>query len=110
MESLTRCWASELGGNGTTVNAVEPGLVEGEMLKNIPDEIVRKQKESTPVQKRLGTVQEIAGVVAFLAGDNSAWISGQTLSASDRWAMYQSIKTFAIESLITIMGRKMLAA
>jgi 3-oxoacyl-[acyl-carrier protein] reductase len=40
LEGLTRSWAAELGHNGTTVNAVEPGPVESEMLKNIPNDIV----------------------------------------------------------------------
>jgi 3-oxoacyl-[acyl-carrier protein] reductase len=42
LEGLTRCWAAELGGNGTTVNAVNPGPVESEMLNNIPKEIVER--------------------------------------------------------------------
>lgn len=70
------------------MNAVEPGPVESEMLKNIPKDIVEGQKNNTPVQKRLGAVEEIAGIVAFLAGEDSRWISGQTISASGGWAMY----------------------
>lgn len=87
-EGLTRCWAAELGGNGTTVNVVSPGPVQSEMLDNIPKEIVQMQKQQTPVQNRLGTIEEIADVVAWLAGPSSAWITGQTISASGGWAMY----------------------
>ncbi|TVY84683.1 Dehydrogenase [Lachnellula suecica] len=71
LEGLTRCWAAELGGNGTTVNAVNPGPVESDMLKRIPKEIVQKQKADTPIEKRLGTVEEVANVVAWLAGSDS---------------------------------------
>jgi len=85
LEGLTRCWAAELGDNGTTVNAVSPGPVESEMLKNIPKEIVAKQKAETPIEKRLGTVEEVACVVAWLAGNDSAWVTGQTISASGGW-------------------------
>lgn len=88
LEGLTRCWAAELGGNGTTVNVVSPGPVQSEMLDNIPKEIVEMQKQQTPVQNRLGTIEEIADVVAWLAGPSSAWITGQTISASGGWAMY----------------------
>jgi 3-oxoacyl-[acyl-carrier protein] reductase len=85
LEGLTRCWAAELGENGTTVNAVSPGPVESEMLKNIPQEIVAKQKAETPVEKRLGSVEEVASVVAWLAGRDSGWVTGQTISASGGW-------------------------
>jgi 3-oxoacyl-[acyl-carrier protein] reductase len=88
IEGLTRCWAAELGHNGTTVNAVNPGPVESEMLANIPEEIVEGQKKATPIENRLGTVEEVAAVVAWLAGNESRWVTGQTISASGGWAMY----------------------
>ncbi|KAJ0116367.1 hypothetical protein J7T55_007347 [Diaporthe amygdali] len=88
IEGLTRCWAAELGGNGTTVNVVSPGPVQSEMLDNIPKEIVEMQKQQTPVQNRLGTIEEIADVVAWLSGPSSGWITGQVISASGGWAMY----------------------
>jgi 3-oxoacyl-[acyl-carrier protein] reductase len=88
LEGLTRCWAAELGKNGTTVNAVNPGPVESEMLANIPKDIVQRQKDSTPIEHRVGTVDEVAAVVAWLAGEDSRWVTGQTLSASGGWAMY----------------------
>lgn len=89
LEGLARCWAAELGGNGTTVNCVNPGPVESEMLKNIPKEIVEAQKASTPLEKRVGTVEEVAAVVAWLAGGESRWVTGQSLSVSGGWAMYK---------------------
>lgn len=88
LEGLTRCWARELGGNGTTVNQVNPGPVATEMLENIPREIVEMQKRLTPVGNRVGTVEEIARIVAWLAGPESSWVSGQVVSASGGWAMY----------------------
>jgi 3-oxoacyl-[acyl-carrier protein] reductase len=88
LEGLTRCWAAELGKNGTTVNAVNPGPVESEMLDNIPKEIVEGQKQATPIEKRLGTIEEVASVVSWLAGEESRWVTGQTFSASGGWAMY----------------------
>jgi len=88
LEGLTRCWAAELGKDGTTVNAVAPGPVESDMLANIPKEIVDMQKANTAVQKRVGTPQEIADVVSWLAGGESGWVSGQVVNASGGWTMY----------------------
>jgi 3-oxoacyl-[acyl-carrier protein] reductase len=88
VEGLTRCWAAELGHNGTTVNAVNPGPVESEMLAKIPEDIVEGQKKATPIENRLGTVEEVAAVVAWLAGSESRWVTGQSISASGGWAMY----------------------
>lgn len=82
LEGLTRCWAAELGGNGTTVNCVNPGPVQSDMLDNIPKDIVDMQKATTPLQNRLGTVEEVANVVAALASKDGAWITGQVISAS----------------------------
>ncbi|KAK1754295.1 3-ketoacyl-acyl carrier protein reductase [Echria macrotheca] len=88
LEGFTRCWAHELGGNGTTVNQVNPGPVQTDMLDNIPKGIVEMQKQQTPVENRVGTVDEIAKIVAWLASPSSSWISGQVISASGGWAMY----------------------
>ncbi|KAL2210705.1 NAD(P)-binding protein [Sarocladium strictum] len=88
LEGLTRCWAAELGGNGTTVNQVNPGPVQSDMLDNIPKEIVEMQKKNTPIENRLGTPEEVAKVVSWLASPQSSWITGQSLSASGGWAMY----------------------
>ncbi|KAK3628015.1 hypothetical protein LTR56_018878 [Elasticomyces elasticus] len=82
LEGLTRVWAAELGVDGTTVNAIQPGPVESEMLDKVDPAIKGPQLLATPVEKRAGTVQEIAEVVAFLAEPRSSWISGQCLSAS----------------------------
>lgn len=88
LEGLTRCWAAELGGNGTTVNQVNPGPVQTAMLENIPKEIVDMQKMRTPIQNRVGTVGEIARIVAWLAGSDSSWVSGQVISASGGLELY----------------------
>jgi 3-oxoacyl-[acyl-carrier protein] reductase len=88
VEGLTRVWATELGHNGTTVNAVNPGPVQTELLDNIPKDIIEMQKKLTAVENRLGMPHEVSDIVSWLAGDESGWISGQALSASGGYAMY----------------------
>lgn len=88
IEGLTRCWAAELGHNGTTVNAVSPGPVQSQMLDNIPLELVEAQKKATPIEHRVGTIEEVADTVAWLASEDSRWVTGQTISASGGWAVY----------------------
>ncbi|GKZ20567.1 hypothetical protein AbraIFM66951_005892 [Aspergillus brasiliensis] len=88
IEGFTRAWAAELGVNGTTVNAVAPGPVPSDLLDRIPEEIVQLQKDTTPVEQRLGTVGEISSVVAWLAGRDASWVTGQVICASGGWAMY----------------------
>lgn len=88
VEGLTRVWAAELGHNGTTVNAVNPGPVQTELLDNIPKEIIDMQKQLTAVENRLGLPQEVSDIVSWLAGDESGWVSGQAISASGGYAMY----------------------
>ncbi|KAL3481468.1 hypothetical protein BJX99DRAFT_218409 [Aspergillus californicus] len=88
VESLTRCWAAEFGGAGHTVNSVNPGPVQTEMLDQVPPDLVASQKASTPVEHRLGTVDDVAQVVAWLASEESRWVSGQAISASGGYHMY----------------------
>lgn len=88
LEGLTRCWAAELGKDGTTVNAVNPGPVESEMLRNIPKDLIDMQKKNTPLEHRVGKVEDVASIVAWLASEESRWVTGQVISASGGWAMY----------------------
>jgi 3-oxoacyl-[acyl-carrier protein] reductase len=87
LEGFTRCLATELGAVGHTVNAVQPGPVESEMLDQIPKDIVETQLKATPVERRVGKVEDIAKVVAWLAEEQSGWISGQCISASGGFMM-----------------------
>jgi 3-oxoacyl-[acyl-carrier protein] reductase len=72
----TRALAQELAKRHITVNAVAPGLIDTEMLKDLPlDEITKR----IPM-RRLGTAAEVAKLVAFLASDDAAYITGQVIS------------------------------
>jgi 3-oxoacyl-[acyl-carrier protein] reductase len=87
LEGMTRSLAQELGGQGHTVNAVAPGPTESEMLDDVPKDVVEGQLKTTAVEHRVGTVDDIARIVAWLCGGDSAWVSGQTISASGGFLM-----------------------
>ena len=88
VEGMTRCLAAEIGLRGHTVNTVNPGPVQTDVLDGIPKEIVEMQKNSTPVENRLGTTDDIAQIVGFLSEESSRWITGQAISASGGFSMY----------------------
>ena len=88
LEGLTRSFAAELGPAGHTVNCVNPGPVPTDLLTGVPQEIIDSQKSSTPMQNRLGTPDDVAQIVAFLAEEGSRWVSGQCINASGGWTMY----------------------
>lgn len=77
---FTRTLAAEMASKGIRVNAVAPGMIESRMVKKVPRQIVRTVMSAIPL-KRLGRVDEIANVVAFLSSDASSYIVGQTLIA-----------------------------
>jgi len=75
---FTKSLAREVGVRGVTVNAIAPGFIETDMTDSLPDE----QKEALAGQipmGRLGTADEVAQSVLFLAGDGGSYITGQTL-------------------------------
>jgi len=79
---LTRVLALELGPRGITVNTVVPGPIDGAGIFTDPanDEYKQSLVAMVPIG-RLGTTEDMAGVVAFLAGDDAALITGQQLVA-----------------------------
>lgn len=77
----TKSLALENAKKGITVNAVAPGYTNTEMMKTIPDEVMQKIIAQIPVG-RLGHVQEIADMVAFLCSDKANFITGQVFSVN----------------------------
>ncbi|MCL2216785.1 MAG: 3-oxoacyl-ACP reductase FabG [Defluviitaleaceae bacterium] len=80
---LTKTWAKEFAmKNGNVrVNAISPGYVMTDILKTVPQELLDKFAAQTMLG-RLGQPEEVAQAVLFLAGDESAYITGHTLSVN----------------------------
>jgi 3-oxoacyl-[acyl-carrier protein] reductase len=76
--ALTKSSAKEFGSRGVTVNAVAPGYIATNMTETLPQEVKDGFLNNTPL-KRPGTPEDIAGVVAFLASDDAAFITGQVI-------------------------------
>lgn len=82
VEAMTSILAKEMRGRNITVNAVAPGPTATDMyLDGKPAEVVERMAKITPLE-RLGTPEDIAGVVSFLAGPDGGWVNGQTLRAN----------------------------
>jgi 3-oxoacyl-[acyl-carrier protein] reductase len=78
---FTKALALEVASRGITVNAVAPGLVETDMTKAISEGAHEEWAAKIPL-KRLGTPDDIAGAVAFLASDEASYITGQVLAVN----------------------------
>ena len=81
IDQLTRSAAEELGADGIRVNSVQPGIVDDELMAFITagGPLLEDYLDGMPI-RRLGTVEDIAEVVRFLAGPESSWITGVNLA------------------------------
>jgi len=82
IDAMTRTWARELGPKGITVNAVAPGAVDTDAMKeNIDDAMRAFFLQRTPLG-RIGKPDDIADAVAFLASPDARWVTGQVLAVT----------------------------
>lgn len=81
LESMTRSLAKEVASRGITVNCVSPGFIETELIQDLNETTVKEYKKMVPM-KRFGQPEEVANAVMFLAGDQSAYITGSVLEIS----------------------------
>jgi len=77
--TLTKALAKEVGPAGIRVNCVAPGLIDTKMNAGLTDSDIAAIVDETPAG-RVGTVQDVADTVAFLAGERSGFITGQTIT------------------------------
>lgn len=76
---MTKVWARELGKDGIRVNAVAPGFIQTDMLRDIPEEVMATKVKEVPL-KRLGQPEEVASVYCFLASDDASYINGAVIN------------------------------
>jgi len=75
---ITKSSAKELAINNIRVNAIAPGFIETDMVKNLPDNVFKERMDSIEM-KRIGTPEDIANTALFLASDLSSYITGQII-------------------------------
>ncbi len=83
---MTKTIARELAKKNITANCVAPGFIETEMTKKLPEPVIEAAKQLIPL-RRVGTVDDVAKAVAFLASDDAAYITGQVLPVDGGMAM-----------------------
>ena len=78
MSGIARSLALEVGRFGIRVNCLAPGLIRTEMLEEIPAQKLKEMRQSIPL-RRLGETDDVLQAVAFLIGEGSQYMTGQTL-------------------------------
>jgi 3-oxoacyl-[acyl-carrier protein] reductase len=87
MVGMTKSLAAELAGRGITVNCVAPGFIRSAMTDSLNDDQKSRILATIPTA-RLGTPEEIASGVVYLASEEAAYMTGQTLHINGGMAMY----------------------
>lgn len=85
---FTRALATELGQHGITANAVSPGLIESDGVKDSPHNNAFEFVEMLQAVKGRGQPEHIADVVSFLASDDARWMTGQTINVDAGMVRY----------------------
>jgi acetoacetyl-CoA reductase len=87
IHGFTKALAQEGAGKGVTVNAIAPGYIDTDMVRAVPEDVLKKIVARIPTG-RLGMAEEIARGVLFLVGEEAGFITGSTLSINGGQHMY----------------------
>jgi len=83
---FTKALAREVGGRNITVNAVAPGFIPTDLTSSLPQNLLDEAIKATPLG-RLGTIEDVARVAAFLVSEDASFITGQVLSVDGGMVM-----------------------
>ena len=84
--AFTKSVAKELSSRNIRANAVAPGFISSKMTDALSDEVRQKMLEAIPLAS-FGTPEDVANAVAFLASDQSSYITGQVISVNGGMVM-----------------------
>jgi acetoacetyl-CoA reductase len=87
MIGFTKALALENAKKGVTVNAIAPGYIDTDMVHAIPEKVLQQIIAGIPVG-RLGTGEEIADMVSYLAGEHAGYVTGSTLTMNGGQLMH----------------------
>lgn len=85
--AFTKSCAQEFAPRNVRVNAIAPGFIETEMTASLPEEVVAAYAEAIPL-KKMGSASDVAKLCLFLASDDSAYITGQTIAIDGGLTMH----------------------
>jgi len=83
---MAKTAARELAKKNVTANCIAPGFIDTEMSRKLPEPVIEAAKQLIPMRK-IGSVEDVAKAVAFLAGDEAGYITGQVLCVDGGMAM-----------------------
>jgi 3-oxoacyl-[acyl-carrier protein] reductase len=75
---LTKALAKEVGSRNITVNAVAPGFIQTDLTRDLPADLLERARQAAAIQ-RIGTPDDVAPAIVFLASKEASYITGQVL-------------------------------